>query len=734
MGKRLLLWKSLSILLILPLLLTLASPGEAKAWGAVESPAAWFTWTPPVNTHQFILLRAYSRLVKDPAFSGSGFPDQKDILEHEGVKWNGLINSILFGASGPGPDSEGRTMYSEHYFNPKLSENGLGGAPDAVARHHDALVQGILDSDKNASAKGAAYSAHFLADMQVPYHVTGMPRSEVEQRGLLREANILGLYPVYLTEEESGPPELLWNSTTIPSPGWGGPSQISTMTTYPKRNGNFKQAVLAYGGYSSGTNYRDWFDPWYLNGATPIWSVKIVFSSHVCWEKMAHAKYVKTSGDSGYLDIPYASDWKNSLHNIKQSDPREFKKLEAKEFTMATARGTRDKIKSYWNNPNESIDKAIQRVATLWRASISALKPSIEITAPDPKKPGSLQVKGTVKNVAAEEATSVKAKITVTGGDVSGKEIQNIGSISGGATAVSVWNIETSDPDSCKIKLEVIGLYEKTPDLGYAVVEPLSVEVSPKKVKPDEYVRINVKVDPPQKTELLIRDTGALAESSGPHYTGNNGAFSKRFKVKSDAKEGEHKVTVEAPALRLVGSASFRVGEEPEIDLSRFNRCHVAFGYLGAILKREDGSSYTREEGDSFGFGQSVQGKFHGHTFKGSGVTEFSGKKYKTTCEVTLDPSTSKVTGFWMKTKLTIGNTVEDMHVKDRGKSIEQTGFQDDSYGYSVVYSIKGKEACNYAKYDMKIVPLSHARKVTLHDHHCYDSSVISISFREYKP
>ena len=51
MGKKLLLWKSLSILLILPLLLNLASPGKAKAWGAVESPAAWFTWTPPVNTH-----------------------------------------------------------------------------------------------------------------------------------------------------------------------------------------------------------------------------------------------------------------------------------------------------------------------------------------------------------------------------------------------------------------------------------------------------------------------------------------------------------------------------------------------------------------------------------------------------------------------------------------------------------------------------------------------------------
>ncbi|HMA67196.1 MAG TPA: hypothetical protein VKO20_05200, partial [Desulfosalsimonadaceae bacterium] len=154
-------------------------PGKAYGWGAVTvpikpAPGPWesVNWTCPVTTHQFILSKAHLRLQNDPAYYGSGFPNFNAILAYEGVKFNGAYQSLQWGMSGPGPDSEGRTNYSDHYYNPEIGE---GGAPAKITENYESLVEGLLHGDANKSAKAASWGAHFLADMHVPYHVVGIP-------------------------------------------------------------------------------------------------------------------------------------------------------------------------------------------------------------------------------------------------------------------------------------------------------------------------------------------------------------------------------------------------------------------------------------------------------------------------------------------------------------------------------------------------------------------------------
>ncbi|MCK5231166.1 MAG: hypothetical protein KAR13_12915, partial [Desulfobulbaceae bacterium] len=90
-------------------------------WGGVNY------WCP---THQAIISEAYKLLSKDPAFRGSGFLNFNSIFAHEGVD---IRESYLdFTGHGPGPDAEGATLYSWHYYNPYTWK---GFAPRAVRIH-----------------------------------------------------------------------------------------------------------------------------------------------------------------------------------------------------------------------------------------------------------------------------------------------------------------------------------------------------------------------------------------------------------------------------------------------------------------------------------------------------------------------------------------------------------------------------------------------------------------------
>ena len=141
------------ILILFPLFAS-----HAFSWGGV------FYWSP---THQVILTEAYNFLSQDPAFQGSGFLSLNSILLNEGVSV-GVEPGLDPYAIGPGPDANGASPYQWHYYNPLT---GKGRAPSAVQMYYKQLID---LNNKNDKGQAAAWSAHFLADMNVPYHIVGM--------------------------------------------------------------------------------------------------------------------------------------------------------------------------------------------------------------------------------------------------------------------------------------------------------------------------------------------------------------------------------------------------------------------------------------------------------------------------------------------------------------------------------------------------------------------------------
>ena len=96
----------------------------AFGWGAYLT--ADTSWWPDYSvkesyTHQAIDKYAWAFVAQDPAFGGIYFPSQADILANEGA--------YAMGKKGNGPDKEGASDYSWHYYNPSTVE---GGAPAKI--------------------------------------------------------------------------------------------------------------------------------------------------------------------------------------------------------------------------------------------------------------------------------------------------------------------------------------------------------------------------------------------------------------------------------------------------------------------------------------------------------------------------------------------------------------------------------------------------------------------------
>jgi hypothetical protein len=143
-------------------------------WGGWHTEAA-YGWgsLAPSRTHQFIVDRAYEQLQADPAYDVAVFPSLSAIQENEGVNWTGTAGIFGFDyMKGPGPDSEGASDYSEHYYNPVTGE---GKGPESVSKYWRYTAQGILEGKKHATAKAAAWGAHFMADMFVPIMLSAPP-------------------------------------------------------------------------------------------------------------------------------------------------------------------------------------------------------------------------------------------------------------------------------------------------------------------------------------------------------------------------------------------------------------------------------------------------------------------------------------------------------------------------------------------------------------------------------
>lgn len=405
--------------------ITFLVPAAAHAWGSLA----------PAQTHQYILQQAYKKLSADPAFDPKLFPTIEEIISHEGVVWArfkwtgegyiglGVDYNVL---AGPGPDSRGASSFSEHYYNPKL---GKGGAPDSVSRYYRYLAEGILTSKKETLPKAAAWGAHYLADMFCPYHVIGSDRATIQ--AIYDEQNALHKGNIYLQDEIKGSVKLAY------------------LTPVKSLSNNFNTEVTRYLTKSQ----EDWFDPWYYNGDTELAMSET--SSHIAWET--------TIGKSGAGLAGYDPLWRNAPKTFDQ--PWTSKAEQVRKLTVSSATETASRITSYFDNPEPAVNNAIQAVATVWRASMSAIRPSLES-----KQDGEyLVVSGTVQNKGNAELHDIEARLTAAGCPLDPKQaIQKISSIAAGQAApTKPWRIKGSG-DTCKLKLEVIGNYG-APDLQYAM-------------------------------------------------------------------------------------------------------------------------------------------------------------------------------------------------------------------------------------------------------------------------
>jgi len=439
------------------MVLFLVPVSRAFPWGAV-------TYLSP--THQMILTEAYNQLKKDPAFQESGFLPLQNILAQEGV--NAVPDPKLDPYTwGHGPDAAGASSYQYHYYNP-ITKQGM--ADFAVNMYYKQLIDPMNSKDKS---KAAAWSAHFLADMSVPYHIVGMTSTDA----LACKNNKTGK----LSEEITGPLSLYDNNAAglQPPVGWGGKN-------------NFSNAIVNFVDDHSGGDV-DWFDPWYSNGSGLLRnSHEVGTSSHVLWEKAAHKKYSNYpfTGKIPYETEWYNPAWKNAAPNFNfntsvtaaQADQSAF-------FTRAVALYTRRQILSIHLNPQLGAYHAIRNVATLWRASITGLRPSIHYAYNDQDEYPTLEC--SVRNAADAIANNVRVKLFIQHKTrLIHEQIMNLGSIFPGGTGSVKKRLLIEPNTEYLVAIAVVAQYD-IPDLQFAAVSSILntklVKITPAPVRPEPF-------------------------------------------------------------------------------------------------------------------------------------------------------------------------------------------------------------------------------------------------------
>jgi len=429
----------------------------------------WASVAPLAETHQYIVATALGRLKADPAFATNLFPVLQGVESNEGVE---LTAAGLIGA---GADAHSRSTYSEHYYNPRTGE---GKAPNSVAHYFSELIQANIVNSKDANEGGpkqAAYCAHFLADIFVPYHVNGMSRDTAEKIWVNQR--------VYETE-----------FVTLPEPVTGS-MVLAYLTPYQKKGAdrNFYPELNRFVTTTDPPEF-DWFDPWYYNGTSLTVSemyhsqsldnpsLLTNASSHIMWEgrpsgQLTASAFHQQAGQG--LD-GYDPHWKNAAPVFES--PWVGQSEQARQFTIFKATETRDRQEAYFDNPVLPLRDAIRAVYTVWRASISGLRPSLEFQ-PEGGDSTAYKVTGKVTNAASAPGGSLRARLSVTDCSLPGndKEKEVVKSLAARQEAQVSWKVEPVAGKVCNLKLEVIGAYT-IPDLQYAHVERVFFPPQPKQV------------------------------------------------------------------------------------------------------------------------------------------------------------------------------------------------------------------------------------------------------------
>ncbi len=396
----------------------------AFGWSSIE----------PYNTHNEITSFALFVMPKDNARRVKPLPNVNRILNFDYVK---IDNYKL---TGTGPDVGTNSKYSEHYYNPYLD---MGGAPDAVAKNFHILLTADPNSDK--AAKAAAYAAHFLADMHVPFHVFGMP-SKWAFDGYRQGKN-------RIKPEITGPLFLYGGS---PPYNFG-------------RDNNFMGAIQNFVRLNTKGSDVDWFDAWYWNGVGKDAIVPqeplTATSSHGWWEFSFQSEIadeqLKKAWDQIRKNSKFDPGWVNELVPAG-ADYRKFAKGRIKQFTKDCAMETSKGVKTYHRDKYYSMVRAIRAVMTMFRAS--------QTTIHLQKRDKGDHLKYVVTNLNPEESLLDPTVRVYTNGKLAAEKKYD--DIAAKASLV----IDSKVEGDKKIVVEVSGMYMDTPDLCYNRIEFTSTE------------------------------------------------------------------------------------------------------------------------------------------------------------------------------------------------------------------------------------------------------------------
>ena len=423
-----------------------ASTGQAFGWASL-------TTAPGFNVHGCLDKQAYSLLEADPAFKGAVFPTFDKVEDNEGVSITVGFHGIWpeQGVEGPGPDREGSTNYSEHYYNP---HNREGKAPTSTGDWFVKLAARI-DQDQ-----AAAWGAHFLADTSVVYHVNGEYASDLDELYKM----VPPTAPLVLPSKAVGNIALLNNPRLARE---GGLVALILIPFVVSRGYDFRTEADRFREAAKDKPYYDWFDPWYWNGVT----ASPVTSSHLVYETLAG-----DSEECGAAPTAYSSLWPGNP-DPQFEHPILAMRDVVEAFVEANAQSTVDNTKEFVNSPDTAQEQASTSIATLWRASISALRVRLTyaLEPPSATEPTGGQVfivKGTLANLADETPSDVQVQLTRTKGDcqvlTDHPQVQPVEDAAPGMHGAGVWRVQVPSGGSCEVDLEAIGKYAKTPDLGYA--------------------------------------------------------------------------------------------------------------------------------------------------------------------------------------------------------------------------------------------------------------------------
>lgn len=330
-------------------------------------PAIAFPWAsvaPHEETHQYVVKTALGRLQADPAFSANSFPAFQQVEDYEGA-----VESANGGLSGLGADASGNSEYSQHYYNPDLPGHDKGKAPAAVMENFSTLAQDNIHDSKSTPANGsklyarsAAYSAHFLADIFCPYHVNGVPRAIADE---------------IWKDQVTGALDYHNRTVNLPS-SITGLEILAYQSPFKGLSHNWYTELSRFETLTSKDEF-DWFDPWYYNGDTTIRGSYYITSSHIAYEYRPLG--LSTTAEAfheaaGQGADGYDPDWHNAAPTY--DSPWVSQSKQAEQFTIDKATETRKWQENYFNNPTIALRYTIRAVFTLWRASITGLRPTLE--------------------------------------------------------------------------------------------------------------------------------------------------------------------------------------------------------------------------------------------------------------------------------------------------------------------------------------------------------------------